>query len=31
LVAVYQPDTRDARKDIEEFQGIDSFLQIMPG
>ncbi|HAN56456.1 MAG TPA: GMP/IMP nucleotidase [Betaproteobacteria bacterium] len=31
LVAVYQPDTREARKDMEEFQGIDSFLQIMPG
>lgn len=31
LVAVHQPDTRQPRKDVEEFQAIDSFLDLMPG
>ena len=30
LVAVYQPDTRQPRKDVEPFQAIESFLDIMP-
>jgi len=30
LVAVYRPDTRQPRKDVEPFQAIDSFLDIMP-
>lgn len=31
LVAVYQPDSRQPRKDVGEFQAIESFLDIMPG
>lgn len=30
LVAVHSPDTRSPRKDVEEFQAIDSFLDLMP-
>jgi putative hydrolase of the HAD superfamily len=30
LLAVYHPDTCQARKDVEEFQGINNFLDIMP-
>lgn len=30
LLAVHHPDTCQARKDVEEFQGINSFLDIMP-
>jgi len=31
LVAVHQPDTRQPRKDVDEFQAIDTFLDLMPG
>lgn len=31
LVAVHQPDTRAPRLDVEGFQAIESFLDIMPG
>jgi putative hydrolase of the HAD superfamily len=30
LVAVHRPDTRQPRKDVEEFRAIDSFLDLMP-
>jgi putative hydrolase of the HAD superfamily len=30
LLAVYHPDTCQARKNVEEFQGINNFLDIMP-
>ena len=30
LLAVHHPDTCQARKDVEEFQGINHFLDIMP-
>ena len=31
LLAIYQPDTQQARKDVGEFAAIESFEQIMPG
>ncbi|OFZ69844.1 MAG: haloacid dehalogenase [Betaproteobacteria bacterium RBG_16_58_11] len=31
LLAIYQPDTRQPRKDVAEFEAIESFEQIMPG
>jgi putative hydrolase of the HAD superfamily len=31
LVAVRRPDTRQPRKDVEEFQAIENFLDLMPG
>ncbi len=30
LLAVYQPDTRQGRRDVEEFEAIETFLDIMP-
>ena len=30
LLAVHHPDTCQARKDVEEFQGINHFMDIMP-
>ncbi|WP_455203377.1 GMP/IMP nucleotidase [Kaarinaea lacus] len=30
LLCVYQPDTRKPKKDVEEFEAIDSFKDIMP-
>ncbi len=30
LLAVYQPDTRQGRRDVAEFEAIDTFLDIMP-
>lgn len=30
LLAIYQPDTRQPRKDVEEFSAIESFAQITP-
>lgn len=30
LLAVYEPDTRQGRRDVEEFEAIESFLDIMP-
>ena len=31
LLAVYQPDSKDARRDVAEFSAIESFSDIMPG
>lgn len=31
LLAIYQPDTKQARKEVGEFTAIESFAQIMPG
>ena len=31
LLAIYQPDTKQARKEVGEFAAIESFAQIMPG
>jgi HAD superfamily hydrolase (TIGR01509 family) len=31
LLAIYQPDTRQPRKEVEEFAAIENFEQIMPG
>ncbi len=31
LLAIYQPDTRQPRKDVEDFAAIESFEQILPG
>ena len=31
LLAIYQPDTKQARKEVGEFAAIESFEQIMPG
>lgn len=30
LLAVYEPDTKQGRRDVEEFEAIESFLDIMP-
>ncbi len=30
LLAVYEPDSKNPRRDVEEFEAIDSFRQIMP-
>ncbi len=30
LLAVYQPDSKDERRDVEEFEAIEDFAQIMP-
>jgi len=30
LLAVYQPDSKDERRDVEEFEAIEDFEQIMP-
>ena len=30
LLAIYQPDSRDARRDVEEFEAIEDFKQILP-
>ena len=31
LLAVYNPDTKQGRRDVGEFEAIESFLDIMPG
>lgn len=31
LLAVYEPDTQQGRRDVEEFNAIETFLDIMPG